>query len=78
MLCATCKPLDTPIECVTENALYKADDEIYVVGKVSEDDLAPFRSLKINLDGWAELGLENFLNLGFHDESLKDNLTVVY
>lgn len=78
MLCATCKPLDTTIECVKEDALYKADDEIYVVGRVSEDDLAPYQSLKINLDGWAELGLEDFLNLGFHDKGRKDNLTVVY
>ena len=75
MLCATCKPLDTPIECVIENALYRADDEIYVVGRVSEDDLIPFRSLKINLDGWAEFSLKDFLNLGFHD---KENLNVVY
>ncbi|MCY4226413.1 MAG: hypothetical protein OXF20_01715 [Gammaproteobacteria bacterium] len=78
MLCATCKPLDTPIECVKKDALYKAGDQIYVVGKVTEDDLVPFRSHKINLDGWAELSLEDFLNLGFHDKSRKDNLRVVY
>ena len=78
MLCATCKPLDTSVECLIEGALYKADDELYVVGKISEDDLAPYRSHKINLDGWAELSLSDFLNLGFHDESKKDNLTVVY
>ena len=78
MLCATCKPLDTPIECLIENALYRADNEIYVVGKVSEVDLDPYRSLKINLDGWAEFSLEDFLNLGFHEKGKKDNLTVVY
>ncbi len=78
MLCATCKTLDTPVECLVEGALYKADNELYVLGNVTEDHLAPFRSHKINLDGWADLSLSDFLNLGFHDESRKDNLTVVY
>ena len=78
MLAATCKTLDTPLETIKENAIYLADNEIYLVDPVTLADLeniAHIDSLKINLDGWANIDLESFLNVR---ESFKDNLVVVY
>lgn len=75
MLAATCKPLHTPIECLKENLLYKANDEVYVLGKVPPGDLEKFKELKINIDGWAEIDLEFYLNIGVPN---KENITVIY
>lgn len=78
MLCATCKPLDTPIECLVENVLYKAGNELYVIGGARRDMLKPHGDIKINIDGWADINLEQFLNMGFREPGKKENLTIVY
>ena len=39
------------------------------------EKIAHIDSRKINLDGWANIDLESFLNV---QESFKDNLVVVY
>ena len=75
MLCATCKPLHTKIETLITDRLYKADNEIYLLGSVDKSQLEIFKDLKINIDGYSELDLEGFLNLGVTD---KDNVSVVY
>ena len=64
MLCATGKPLDTPIRTVVEGTLYEADGELYVLGAA---DLAGHVG-KINVDGWGEDNtLEQYLNLPAND-----------
>ncbi|MBK2112061.1 site-specific DNA-methyltransferase [Francisella tularensis subsp. novicida FSC159] len=75
MLCATCKPLHTKIETLIADKLYKADNEIYLLGSVDKPQLEIFKDLKINVDGYSDLDLEDFLNLGVTD---KDNVSVVY
>ncbi len=75
MLCATCKPLHTKIETLITDRLYKADNEIYLLGSVDKSQLEIFKDLKINVDGYSDLDLEDFLNLGVTD---KDNVSVVY
>ncbi|AJI47946.1 hypothetical protein [Francisella philomiragia] len=75
MLCATCKPLHTKIETLITDKLYKADNEIYLLGSVDKSELEKYKDLKINVDGYSDLDLENFLNLGVTD---KDNVSVVY
>ena len=75
MLCATCKPLDTPIEVIEEDKLYQADNEIYVLGEVLGEKLEEYKNLKINIDGWSDISLENWLNLDIID---KENITVIY
>ena len=80
MLCATCKPLDTPIECLVENLLYEADNELYLLGKVPQDALAPHKGKgkKVNLNGWADISLTEFLNFGFHGGNEIEKVSVVY
>ena len=78
MLCATCKTLDTRIECIVENKIYKADNEIYLLAAVSPEQLEPYKSHKINIDGWANIALQPFLNMRFGSQSIKDRITVIY
>ncbi len=75
MLCATCKTLDSKIDCLIKDKLYQADNEIYLLANVSDDELEKYTDLKINLDGWANIDLQQYLNLGVGQ---RDNLTVVY
>ena len=75
MLCATCKPLHAPIETLIKDKLYKADDEMYILGEVNPEELEKYKDLKINVDGWSDISLENWLNL---EVGQKDNITVVY
>ena len=68
MLCATGKPLDTPVKEVVKDTLYEADGEMYVL---ENTDLSDYRSRKINVDGWAEdNALEQYLNLPDADTSI--------
>ena len=61
MLCATGKPLDTPITTIVEGKLYEAGDEMYVLDNV---DLSNYKDHKINVDGWGEGNtLEQYLGL---------------
>jgi adenine-specific DNA-methyltransferase len=75
MLCATCKPLHTKIETLIADKLYKADNEIYLLAPVDKAELDKYKDLKINVDGYSNLDLEHFLNLGVAD---KDSVSVVY
>ena len=75
MLCATGKPLHTPIKALQQNVLYEADNELYVVGNITADALAEYHDRKINVDGYADISLENWLNL---DIINKDRIIVVY
>ncbi|AXA34156.1 site-specific DNA-methyltransferase [Francisella adeliensis] len=75
MLCATCKPLHTKIETLIEDKLYKTDNEMYLLGNIDKSELNKYNDLKINVDGYSDLDLEHFLNLGVTD---KDNVSVVY
>ena len=61
MLCVTGKPLDTPIETIIADTLYKADGEVYVLKDV---DLSEHTDYKINVDGWSDsITLEQYLTL---------------
>lgn len=75
MLVATCKTLDTPIETIKQHTIYKADNEIYVIGKIKADELTPFKDLKINIDTFADINLTDYLNL---DLNFRENMTVIY
>jgi adenine-specific DNA-methyltransferase len=75
MLMATCKTLDAKIEVIRENAIYKAGNEIYVVGKIKADELKGFKDLKINIDAFTDINLTDYLNI---DLNFKDNMTVIY
>ena len=75
MLCATCKPLHTKIETLIADKLYKADNEIYLLDNISREELDKYKDFKINIDGYSDLNLEMFLNLGVAD---KDSVSVVY
>ncbi len=75
MLVATCKTLDTKIECLIEDKLYKAGGEIYLLAGVDSNELEKYQDLKINLDGWADINLTQYLNLGV---GTADNISVIY
>ena len=75
MIAATCMPLNTPVETIVKKSLYKAGGELFLTGNISPDKLAKYKDSKINLDGWANINLEQYLNLGVKGN---DNITIVY
>ncbi len=75
MLAATCKPLDTPIETLEEYVLYQADNELYLLANIEHEKLSEYADKKINLDGWADIDLKQFLNLNIPNQ---ENITVIY
>ncbi len=75
MLAATCKPLHTPIETLKKDVLYQADNELYLLANIEYEKLSEYADKKINLDGWADIDLKQFLNL---DVPNKENITVIY
>lgn len=68
-------PLDTPIEEIKKKAIYKAGNEIFLLGNVTKDEMDGFKDLKVNIDAFADFDLEGFLNLGVSD---RDNVGVVW
>lgn len=66
MMCATGQPLDAAIETVVEGRLYKVGNEVFVLGEVSSEVLAPYKGFQLNLDGWADVRLAAFFQMGFH------------
>ena len=75
MLAATGKPLDVPVETLQDGVLYKADGELYVLTNVDDEVLAQHPDTKINLDGWADINLQQYLNL---DVVNNENINVIY
>lgn len=75
MLVATCKTLDSKITCLIADKLYQADGEIYLLDNTEQKTLAEYQNCKINLDGWADIDLTQYLNLSVGQ---KDNISVIY
>lgn len=75
MLVATCQTLDTKIETIKENAIYKANNEIYVTGTITADDLEDFKDLKINIDALANIDFTDYMNINLN---FGDNMTVIF
>ncbi len=75
MLVATCKTLDSEITCLIADKLYRAAGEIYLLANVERQILQKYQDCKINLDGWADIDLSAYLNLGVGQQ---DNISVVY
>ncbi len=75
MLVATCQTLDTKIETIRENAIYKANNEIYVVNKITANELENFKDLKINIDGFADINLTDYMNINLN---FGENMTVIF
>jgi hypothetical protein len=77
MLCATCKPLHTKIAEIIKDKLYLADGELYVIANIDSSKLEKkeYKDIKINIDGYSDISLENWLNL---DIINKENISVIY
>lgn len=70
MLCATGKPLDTPVKVVVDGKLYEVGGEMYVLGDV---DISNYKDRRINVDGWSgDNTLEHYLNLP------RSNVEIIY
>ena len=83
MLCATPKPLHTKIKEVKKDKLYLTTDSegkqnVYVLGEITEEDLVKYHEPQIYIDGWADISLENWLNLFGLNEKDKERVRVVY
>ena len=71
------KTLDKPLKPIFENKLYACEDCLYLIACDKEvlEFLRKSQNEYIFIDGFEDLGLEDFLNL---DSSLNDRLRVVY
>ena len=76
MLAVREKSLDTPIEAIVDGVLYEADGEAFLLSDISPEQLEKYRNTAINLDGWAEISLDQYLNLGVGTGA--DNIFVIY
>lgn len=75
MLVATGKTLDSKITEIIKGTFYQADDELYLLANIDDKQLQKYTDVKINLDGWADINLTQYLNL---DIGQKDNICIVY
>ena len=75
MLCATGKLLDTPIQEIQKDILYECDNEIYLIGITDREVFENYRNHKINIDGYAEIDLESFLNI---QVTTRENLNIIF
>ena len=75
MICATGKPLHTKIETIIKDKIYKADDDIYILGEIETKDLERYKESQIFIDGWADISLEHWLNM---EAGQKETVVVVY
>ena len=83
MLCATGKPLHTAIKTLVDEKLFlveKAEGEefLYVLGEIDPDTLSGYDDAQIYIDGWADISLENWLNIFGFNEKDKERVGVVY
>ena len=69
MMCSTGKPLDANVRVLVEDALYEVDGEIYMV---KDADIEGDDDVKINIDGWGDISLEKYLNLG------RERINIIY
>ena len=75
MLSTTGKTLDTPIQEIQKDVLYECDGEIYLIAKTNPERLENYRNHKVNIDGYAEIDLESFLNM---QVATRENLNIIY
>ena len=75
MLSTTGKLLDTPIQEIQKDILYECDNEIYLIGITDREVFENYRNHKINIDGYAEIDLESFLNM---EVATRENLNIIF
>ena len=75
MLSATGKPLDTPIQEIQKDVLYGCDGEIYLIAGIDREVIENYRNHKLNIDGYAEIDLESFLNM---QVATRENIHIIY
>ena len=75
MLSTTGKTLDTPIQEIQKDVLYECDGEIYLIAKTNPERLENYRNHKVNIDGYAEIDLESFLNM---EVATRENINIIY
>ena len=75
MLSTTGKSLDTPIQEIQKNILYECDGEIYLIAGIDREVIENYRNNKINIDGYAEIDLESFLNM---QVATRENIHIIY
>ena len=75
MLVVTGKVLDIKIEEIKKEKIYKADNEIYILDNITKEEIEQYNNLKVNIDAFANIDLESFLNLGITD---KENINIIY
>ena len=75
MLSTTGKTLDTPIQEIQKDVLYGCDGEIYLIAKTNPERLENYRNHKVNIDGYAEIDLESFLNM---EVATRENINIIY
>lgn len=75
MLVATGKNLDNVIETVKENCIYKVENCIYILDKVTADEIDKFSKQQVYFDSMIDFDLEDYLNLDLQN---KENIQVIF
>ena len=56
----------------------EGEEFLYVLGEIAPDNLSGYDDAQIYIDGWADISLENWLNLFGCNEKGKERVGVVY
>ena len=84
MLCATGKPLHTAVKMLVDKKIFLVKNaegaRIFYMcwGRLTPIHLSGYDDAQIYIDGWADISLENWLNLFGCNEKAKERVGVVY
>lgn len=75
MLVATGKNLDNSIENIKENTIYQVDNCIYILDKVTANEVEQYSKQQVYFDSMIDFDLEDYLNLDLQN---KENIQVIF
>ena len=75
MLVTTGKNLGNVIETIKENCIYKVDNCIYILDKITADEVEKYSKQQVYFDSMIDFDLEDYLNLDLQN---KENIQVIF
>ncbi len=75
MLVTTGKNIGNVIETIKENCIYKVDNCIYILDKITADEVEKYSKQQVYFDSMIDFDLEDYLNLDLQN---KENIQVIF
>ena len=75
MMTLTGKELHQKVKIIKKDSIYEVGGEVYILGNITDKDIEKYKDIKINIDAFVDINLEDYLNLGITN---KENITIVF